>query len=193
VGGPQKSSTNRKIHKLVDFGNYLDLRTFHKCDTLRICDLRTQHFFVICGLKTSASPQIQTFPRYYLQYKALILKIRGKRRLLGLFRDKVVQYFVLICRFAICGLLKKICGLAICGLTYLRNLQISDCVMCTRIYGFVICGLKKNFTCPPLTIRKNKPSDALITFIFLRTIEAYKIGFLAGGSCYSCVQTRNPC
>jgi hypothetical protein len=42
VGGPQRSSANRKsqIRKFADLNNLLDLRTFRKCCTVRICDLR---------------------------------------------------------------------------------------------------------------------------------------------------------
>jgi hypothetical protein len=47
--------------------------------------------------------------------------------LLGLFRDRVVQYFVKIWGFAIRGLIMKICAFAICGLAHLRlYLRISD-------------------------------------------------------------------
>jgi hypothetical protein len=53
VGGPQKTSANRKSAKFADFNNLLDLRTFHKCVALRTfhkcvalrnCDLWTQSF-----------------------------------------------------------------------------------------------------------------------------------------------------
>ncbi len=72
-----------------------DLRTFRKCDTWQIWDLQTQSFFVICGLKTSASPQIYTFSPYKYKIRCSILKFvsktRVKIRLLGLFWDRVVQ------------------------------------------------------------------------------------------------------
>jgi hypothetical protein len=51
-----------------------------------------------------------------------------------------VRYFVEICGFAICRLKLKICWCAICWLTYLRHLQICDCWMSPRIWGFAICG-----------------------------------------------------
>ncbi len=37
-----------RIRKFVDLYNLLDLRAFLKCGTLRICDLQTQSFIVIC-------------------------------------------------------------------------------------------------------------------------------------------------
>jgi hypothetical protein len=43
-------------------------------------------------------------------------KYRVKRRLLGLLRDSVVQYFADISGLALCGLIIQICGFAICGL-----------------------------------------------------------------------------
>ena len=46
--------------------NLFYLRTFCKCDTLRICNLKAQSF---CGLKISASQQIHTFSPY--KYKIL--------------------------------------------------------------------------------------------------------------------------
>ncbi len=49
LGGPQTSSANSQIRKFVDFNTLLDLRTFLKCGTLRIWDLRTQAF---CDLRT---------------------------------------------------------------------------------------------------------------------------------------------
>jgi hypothetical protein len=70
-----------------------------------------------------------------------IIKNRVKRRLLGLFRDKVVQYFVDICGFTIRGLILKIFGFAICVLAYLRKLRFCDNEMSPRISGFAICGL----------------------------------------------------
>jgi hypothetical protein len=48
------------VQEFADLNNLLDLQTFRKCGTLRICDLRIQ-FFVIYGLKTSTNPQIHTF------------------------------------------------------------------------------------------------------------------------------------
>jgi hypothetical protein len=49
-----------QIRELADLDNFLDLLTFRQCDPLWTCDLRTQ-LFVICGLKTSASPQMHLF------------------------------------------------------------------------------------------------------------------------------------
>jgi hypothetical protein len=60
-----------QIRKFEDLINLLALWSFRKCDNF---DLRTKSFFVICGLKSSASPQIQTLSTYLLKiaYKALI-------------------------------------------------------------------------------------------------------------------------
>ncbi len=63
VGRPQISNP-----QICGLNNLLDLRTFHKCGTLRICDLQIFKLWicdlrtnVFCGLETSASPQVQTF------------------------------------------------------------------------------------------------------------------------------------
>jgi hypothetical protein len=55
--GGRSANNFRKwqIHKLADLNNLLDLPTFRKCDSLRICGYRYTIFFAIC--KTSASPQ----------------------------------------------------------------------------------------------------------------------------------------
>ncbi len=79
---------------------------------MTVADLRfADQFFAIFGLKTSASPQIRTLPPYKYSIKApinlYITKNRIKRRLLGLLSERVLQYFVEICRFAnfaICGM-----------------------------------------------------------------------------------------
>jgi hypothetical protein len=43
-----------QIHKFVDINNVLDLRTFSKCGTLRICNFQTQFFLYwrICNMQT---------------------------------------------------------------------------------------------------------------------------------------------
>ncbi len=70
VGDPQISSANNLLVKrgrIIEFFRIytqyrkLDERTFGNCDPLQICDLRTQSFFAICGLQTSANPQIHVF------------------------------------------------------------------------------------------------------------------------------------
>ncbi len=48
----------------------------------------------------------------------------------------VVQFFVEICGFAICGLIMKICRFSICGLAHIGNLQICVTGMSLRIYEF---------------------------------------------------------
>ncbi len=49
VGGPQKSSTNRKSANLRTI--FLDLWTFHKCGILRICDMQTIYFLRFADLR----------------------------------------------------------------------------------------------------------------------------------------------
>ncbi len=93
-------------------------------------------------------PQVRKY-RLFSHYKSSIyvkLKIKilhnkksFKRQLLGLFRDKVVQYFEEICGFTVCWLIEKNCGFAICGPAHLRNLRVCDSRMCPRIFGFAIC------------------------------------------------------
>ncbi len=77
---------------------------------MSFADLRP-NLFVIWGLKV---PQVRKYILVLLKnlaYKAIknvyIKKNRVKRRLLGLFRDKVVQCFVDICGFTICSLVIK--------------------------------------------------------------------------------------
>jgi hypothetical protein len=47
-----------------------------------------------------------------------------------------MQYFVEISRFAICGIIIKICGFSIYGLAVLRNLRICDSGMSPRFCEF---------------------------------------------------------
>jgi hypothetical protein len=53
-----------------------------------------------------------------ITYNALIQIVQNKKitskKELGLFCDRLVQYFVEICRFSVCKLIMKICGFAIC-------------------------------------------------------------------------------
>jgi hypothetical protein len=49
------------FHKSQMSDNLLDLRTFRKCDTSQILRFADPIFFVICGHKTSARPQMHTF------------------------------------------------------------------------------------------------------------------------------------
>ncbi len=51
-----------RTRKFAYFNNLLNLRTFRKCGTLRICDLRTLSF---CGFRTS------NFLKYILEIKSL--------------------------------------------------------------------------------------------------------------------------
>ncbi len=121
-----------------------------KCGTLRICGMRTQSIFVICGLKT---PQVRKYILFFLTNivcHALIqlynVKIVLKRRLLGLFWDSGVLYFEEICEFAICGLIMKIIkiwGFAICRLAQLKTLQICDSGMSPRMSRFAFFVFKK--------------------------------------------------
>ncbi len=77
-----------------------------------------------------------------------------KRALLRLAWDRVVQHFVEICGFGICGLITKICGIALYRLAHIKNLRIFNGGMSPKIRGFAICGLQKKFACPPLIITK---------------------------------------
>ncbi len=93
----EEQSAN-KFRKFADLNNLLDLLTFRKLDTLRICDLWVQFLwsadpFEICRLKTSVSSQIHTFSLTNVAFNALIsnlyIKKSLQRRLLGLFWDRV--------------------------------------------------------------------------------------------------------
>ncbi len=131
VGGPQISSAYLRA-------NLLDLWTCRKCGTLRICDLRTQSFFVICRL-TSASPQIHIFSPYKYWTECSNSNLYKINQLLGLLWDRVVHYFGGICEFVINRLIIKIYGFAICGLATVRYLRICESGMSPRICGFAIC------------------------------------------------------
>jgi hypothetical protein len=56
VGGPQITSANRES------ANLLDLRALRKCDSLRICDLRTLSFLRFAGLKLQQSAKTYFSP-----------------------------------------------------------------------------------------------------------------------------------
>jgi hypothetical protein len=101
-------------------------------------------FFVICGINTAESPQIHSFSPYKCHIQCSIsdlYKIKNllRKRLLELFWDRAVKYFVEIGEFFICGLIIKICGFANCGQARLRNLRIRDCGLSPRICGFATC------------------------------------------------------
>jgi hypothetical protein len=82
-----------------------------------------------------------------IEFKFLPHKSRLKRTLSGLFWDRVVQYFVQICDFAICRLIMKICGFAICRLKHIKKFWICYSAMSLRICD--LRTLKKRFACPP--------------------------------------------
>jgi hypothetical protein len=78
----------------------------------------------------------------------------------------------------------KFYWLAICGLAHLRNLQICDCGMSPRIFGFAICGLTRKFACPPLVTSyliltrqcKHGPTQPYVAWTSSQTIHLhYKI------------------
>jgi hypothetical protein len=110
------------------------------CGPNLFCDLRTFNF------RKSANAyffSLQKFGIYrtvrkcsHSKYK---IKFVLKRELLGLFCERVVQYFVEICGFAICGLNHE--NLRICRLAHRRNLRICDSGMSPKICRFVIRGL----------------------------------------------------
>ncbi len=102
VGGLQLSSTNSKFANLQTYlVQFVRLAVLLQCDTFQICDLRTQYF---CDLQTSTSPQnhILFLTNMYVIVNSNLYIIKNclKRRPLGLFWDRVVQYFVEICRLA---------------------------------------------------------------------------------------------
>ncbi len=75
MSGPQISSANRKSPKRADLNNLLDLRTFRKCGTMRICDLRAQSF---CDLRTYSFRKLVLTNIAYskmLKFCGLIIKI----------------------------------------------------------------------------------------------------------------------
>ncbi len=78
VGGRSANNFRQsQIRKFADSNNLLDLPTFRKCDSLRICDLRT-NLFMICGLETSANTHF-----FSLKIKHIILLhkfVRHKNR-----------------------------------------------------------------------------------------------------------------
>ncbi len=114
-------------------------------------DLRTQNFHKSANTVHTISPHTNS-----IQYSNLNLYITQepwKRRLLGLFWDKVMQYFVEICIFAICGL------------AYLRNLRICNCGTSLRMFWFAICGLLKK-VCLPSSDNKKLSLIHIYLFIF---------------------------
>ena len=109
-----------------------------KCGkTLLICDLQTPAF-----LRTSASLQIHTFLLTHIADNALYsIDVQNKKNhfkttiFRPLLKHSNVQYFVEICKFAICRLSLKICGFAICDLRTgtPNSFGICDCGMSPRI------------------------------------------------------------
>jgi hypothetical protein len=87
----------------------------------------------MCGLKTSAYI-------FFLQNTKNHFKRATFRTVL---RQRVLQYFLEICGFAIWGWNMKKFGFAICGLAHLRNLRICGSGMSLRMGGFAICEQKK--------------------------------------------------
>ncbi len=74
-----------QIRKFADVNNLLVLRTFSKCGTLQICNLRTQSFFPFADSKLSQVPKYLHFLLTHTFYNT-ILKNGLNRRLLTLFR-----------------------------------------------------------------------------------------------------------
>ncbi len=117
-----------------------------KTTNVALCGPKLLCGFVVYGLKSSASPQIHTFSSYkkhimgnalnalkYVTY--LYIRKRLKRQLLGLFWDRVVQYFVEFCGFSY-----KVADLRT---DTPRNMRICDSGMSPGTSGFV------KFACPP--------------------------------------------
>jgi hypothetical protein len=89
-------------------------------------------FLAICGLKTSA----------YISFLQSTKNHFKRVTFRTILRQRVLQYFVEICGFAIWGWIMKILAIAICGLAHLRNLRICDSGMSLRNCGFAICEQK---------------------------------------------------
>jgi hypothetical protein len=87
------------------------------------------------------------FPLTNIECNALIQICSNKpfaKTTLELFWDRVVQYFIEICRLFI-----KICRIVLCGLAHIRNLPIFDSRLSPKICGFAFGGLKNMFSGPP--------------------------------------------
>jgi len=76
------------------------------------------NLFGIWGLKLLQIRKYILFSHTNIAYNALTKTLKNgfKRRLLGLFCVRVMQYFGEICEFTIFGLIVKLCGSAICEL-----------------------------------------------------------------------------
>jgi hypothetical protein len=103
-----------KFRKSADLNILLDLRTFRKCGSLRICDLWTRSFVMFAYFKLQ---QVLTNVLYCItpSFNVVHKKIGLQRRRLVLFWE--------VYWFNICGLSMNICRFAICGLAHLRNLR----------------------------------------------------------------------
>ncbi len=61
AGGSENKFRESRIRKFANLNNLLDLQMIRKCDKSRIFAICGANLFVICGLKTSVSPQIHIF------------------------------------------------------------------------------------------------------------------------------------
>ncbi len=89
MGDLQNRFRKSQIRKFADLTNLLALRTFHQCGTLRICDLRSEPLFVICGF-VICEPNLfadlkLTQVRKDINFLLTSVAYTVQRRLLGLF------------------------------------------------------------------------------------------------------------
>ncbi len=113
VGGPQISSANRKSENYSELNILLNLRTFGKCESLRICDLRTQPF---CDLRTENFLKSANAYFFIVQISHILLrwlkfkhnkKSSKNTRLLNRINKKKMR----ICDLRTCGRLEgEVCG-----------------------------------------------------------------------------------
>ncbi len=94
-----------QLRKFAVLINLSFMRSFRKCDILRICDLRTQTFLWFADLNL---PQICKYIPFSFQLKHIKLKLN---RRLEIFWDRVVQFFVKICDLRFNHTNKRICDL----------------------------------------------------------------------------------
>ncbi len=114
---PTNEFRKSQIRNFPDL-NLIDLQTFRKCGTSRMCDLRTQ-FLWFADLKL---PQVLKKHTYSLQIFSSVLcshfNLYIKRVTRTTFRTVLIQSCAVFCRNLICGFIIKICGFA-----QIRNLR----------------------------------------------------------------------
>jgi hypothetical protein len=98
------------------------LRTFRKCDTLRICDVPNL-------------PQVRKYIRFLLTNVAYNAQQKFELLHKKTFKNTTFR-----------TVLRQSCTV------FCKNLWICDLRIYDKIGGFAICGLKKKFVCPPLFI-----------------------------------------